>query len=285
VSRDTFSCWIVCLGMVFLVFFGGYSQPQPQVHASESEKGSIIRHSNLPIDQHRHDLNSILSVQQSGFNWEPLSYNSEAMSSNYAGYEVHQGSGNFSTVSGSWTMPTVKCPLKQSSEAAFWVGLTGRGGQSTIAQVATIGSCQNGQALYEADWELFPATAQVIDNPIRPGDNLSATVTYGNGTFHLALSDVQQAWSFSIAQSGNASNASIAECITEAPTLVSGGTQTGITNLANFGSVSMSCLADEAPIGSYSELFQYQMIAENAIGSTSALDSAGSNFSVTWEGK
>jgi hypothetical protein len=211
---------------------------------------------------------------------------STQISSNYAGYTAqYEGNGNFSNIVGTWTMPTIHCSANETSEAAFWVGLTGRAQQPTIAQIATIGTCQKGQANYEADWELYPALAQTITNPIQSGDQISATVSYQKGRFHLTMHDSQQGWSFSTSQGGTATNATVAECITEAPTIVIGDTQRTITNLANFGQVNISCQANNTPIGNYTLLSQYQMVAGNATTSTSSLGASGSDFSVIWQGK
>ncbi|HEY4384876.1 MAG TPA: G1 family glutamic endopeptidase [Ktedonobacteraceae bacterium] len=212
---------------------------------------------------------------------------SAAVSSNYAGYIAQQAGGsNFSSVESSWNMPTVTCSPGETSEVAFWTGLTGNQSQhNTIAQVAVIASCHSGRASYGADWELFPATAQTIAHTVQPGDTISARVAYQNGQFQLTMHDAQQGWSFSVNRPGSASNATVAECITEAPTLIQAGTQHNITDLANFGRVNMSCQADGTPIGAYPQLSQYQMIAANATASTSGLNSSGSEFSVTWQGK
>jgi len=224
-------------------------------------------------------------VNPDGQRYGSVRASSAAVSSNYAGYVARQAGGsNFSSVESSWNMPAVTCSPGETSEVAFWTGLTGNQSQhNTIAQVAALASCQNGKASYGADWELFPATAQTIAHSVQPGDTISARVAYQNGQFQLTMHDAQQGWSFSVSRPGSASNAAVAECITEAPTLIHANSQHNITDLANFGRVNMSCQADNTPIGTYPQLSQYQMIAANATASTSGLDSSGSNFSVTWQ--
>jgi len=258
-----------------LVFLGG-CDTNPS-HYPKAQAKAILH----PAPQDLGNLTGAQHIKQN--NAHPAS---TQISSNYAGYTAqYEGNGNFSDVVGTWTMPAIHCSANETSEAAFWVGLTGKAQQPTIAQIATIGTCQNGQANYEVDWELYPALAQTITNPVQPGDQISATVSYQQGQFHLTMHDARQGWSFSTSQRGSATNATVAECITEAPTLVIGGTQRTITNLANFGQVNISCQANNTPIGSYTQLSQYQMVAGNAATSTSSLGPSGSDFTVIWQGK
>ncbi len=304
-GRNTVSYHLSALPilLVFLAFSIQCSNSQSLSHFLFPQMHATIGTSLVPTMQHLYNLNvkqhnkttidfkSVATSKQLLMNpdrsqYGQVSYITQQISSNYAGYAAQETDGSsFTNITGSWIMPSIQCATHETSEAAFWVGLTGQSQQNTIAQIATLGICQGGQVRYEADWELFPALAQTIPHTIQPGDMISAGVSYTGGQFYLTLQDSQQNWSFSVNRPGSTISATVAECITEAPTLVVGGTQRSITNLANFDQVNITCQADNASIGSYGQLSQYQMIAENATASPSTPNNSDSSFNVTWQGK
>ena len=57
------------------------------------------------------------------------SANAAATSTNWAGYAAAGPAGTFTSVSSSWTQPTVTCSGQQTF-SSFWVGLDGDGTQS-----------------------------------------------------------------------------------------------------------------------------------------------------------
>src|SRR5690349_15017483 len=88
------------------------------------------------------------------------------VSQNWAGY-VAGGSSpgkQFSSVSGSWVQPTVKCGAGQTY-SAFWVGLGGSaGGSSALEQTGTQADCTaDGGTEYYAWYELVPAAPVKLD--------------------------------------------------------------------------------------------------------------------------
>ncbi len=65
---------------------------------------------------------------------------SQVQSTNWSGY-ADTGSG-FSTVTGSWTEPSVSC-TSQTSLAAFWAGIDGYSSTS-VEQDGTLAECYGG---------------------------------------------------------------------------------------------------------------------------------------------
>ena len=102
----------------------------------------------------------------------------------WSGYSAH--SGDYTTVSASWTEPTVDC--RTGGEVVFWGGLDGDGNDN-VEQTGTHVLCRNGKAIHTGWWETYPCY-NIIDynHVVQPGDKISSTVTdNGNGTYRLYL--------------------------------------------------------------------------------------------------
>jgi hypothetical protein len=163
--------------------------------------------------------------------------NPTAQSINWAGYAVTGRNGTFHSVSASWTEPRANCTgVSGRTLSSFWVGLDGANSGS-VEQLGTDADCQGGTPHYFAWWEMFPLPSVNLRSPVRPGDHLSASVTFrgvGKG-FALFIKDSTRHWSRTIVKL-HAEARSSAEVITEAPALLIGG-QIVIQNLTNFGAV------------------------------------------------
>ena len=152
-------------------------------------------------------------------------------STNWSGYAV-TGS-RFTSVSASWTEPTAKC--SGTAYSSFWVGLDGDT-SNTVEQTGTDADCSGSTPQYYAWYEMYPKFPTNLSGTVRPGDNMTASVTTnGSGSFTLTISDTTQRWT-------NTTNARLkraalasAEVIAEAPS--SSG---GVLPLANFGTVGFS---------------------------------------------
>jgi hypothetical protein len=223
-----------------------------------------------------------------------------ACSTNWSGYAVTGSNGAYSSVSTTWTQPTITgCSssdptglTKNSPYAAFWDGLDGYNSTS-VEQTGTIGYCSGATAEYYAWYEMYPAGSVVFSNQVAPTDQMSASVTYspatttgGHGrkstasTYTLTLIDTTAHWTASKTITTTTTYArSSAECITEAPSYQA------VLPLADFGTVNYSsCEANGSRLTSSSSgLEQITMIngAGATKSSTSSLDSFG-DFSNTW---
>ena len=101
-------------------------------------------------------------------------------STNWSGYAV-TGS-RFTSVSASWTEPTVKC--SGTAYSSFWVGLDGDT-SNTVEQTGTDADCSGSTPQYYAWYEMYPKFPVNLRGTVRPGDHLSASVTTnGNRLVH-----------------------------------------------------------------------------------------------------
>jgi hypothetical protein len=156
----------------------------------------------------------------------------KTISQNWSGFVAN--GGKFTSVSGSWTVPTVDCSSTPDGVVALWVGLDGAGSR-TVEQTGTFSACQQGSASYAAWYEAFPAASILLSNPVGPGDTMSASVTsVGSNTFTLVLTDNSRGWTSTnnIQVRGRLASA---EAIVEAPSV-----HGQIVPLANFGTAGFN---------------------------------------------
>lgn len=133
--------------------------------------------------------------------------------SNWGGY-VAQGS--FSSISGSWTEPSVSCNSTNDLFAP-WVGLDGYGSDS-VEQTGVQTDCSSGSPVLSAWYEMYPAAPVYWNDAVSEGDSFSASVvSNGGGSYTLKLTDNSRGWSHTINQNLDADNAS-AEAVIESPT-------------------------------------------------------------------
>jgi Peptidase A4 family len=207
-----------------------------------------------------------------------------AESTNWSGYAVTGANGAFKSVSASWTEPTATCTSSgrgrrgSDSYAAFWVGLDGYSSDS-VEQTGTDSDCAGTTPQYYGWYEMYPAYPVDFSNTVKPGDAMSASVTFsGTETYTLVLHDATQNWTQTVTENESGLDRSSAEVITEAPS-----SSSGVLPLANFGTVNYSVsAANGTSLGSQSPT---EIIMINNSGadkdSTSAIGSGG-GFSNTW---
>jgi Peptidase A4 family len=134
-------------------------------------------------------------------------------SSNWSGYAE---TGTFTSVSGSWTVPTVSPGAVTTTRGRFggssttawysatWLGIDGFN-DSNLIQTGTEQDYYGGAAHYSAWWEILPAAETVISEPVNPGDVMTATitktptqVTVGGGGFGRGHSTTEYKWTITI---------------------------------------------------------------------------------------
>ena len=200
-------------------------------------------------------------------------------STNWSGYAVTGANGAFSSVASSWTEPTATCTSRRSHQySSFWVGLDGYNSNS-VEQTGTDADCSGRTPQYYGWYEMYPAYPVNFSNTVRPGDSMSASVTFsGTETYTLVLKDSTLGWTRTITQNQTGLARSSAEVITEAPS-----SNTGVLPLANFGTVTYSVsAANGTSLGSQNET-GIVMIDNSGQDkdSTSAINGSG-GFSNTW---
>jgi hypothetical protein len=204
--------------------------------------------------------------------------NASATSENWSGYAESGAPGTFTSVSSFWTEPTVTCAAQQTF-SSFWVGLDGDGTQS-VEQTGTEADCNNGVATYQGWFEMFPNAPVFYNNPVAPGDTMSASVVAnGGGAFTLTLSDQTRGWTQTTSQTSATAQLGSAEIIAEAPSDTN-----GVLPLSNFGTVNFAnAMINNAALAAASPT---ELTMVSAAGVTEATPSAvtnGDDFSVTWD--
>jgi Peptidase A4 family len=159
------------------------------------------------------------------------------------------------------------------------VGLDGFD-SSSVEQTGTDSDCSGGTPDYYGWYEMYPAAPVYFNDPVQPGDSMSASVSVsGSDAYTLVLTDNTEGWNETetIQESGLADSS--AEVITEAPS-----SSTGPLPLADFGTINFS--GSTANGGSMDSQNPTQIIMVGSSGdqldTTSPMDSSG-DFSNTWE--
>jgi hypothetical protein len=196
-------------------------------------------------------------------------------STNWSGYAA-TGS-KFTSVSSSWTEPTVLC--SGTAYSSFWVGIDGDT-SSTVEQTGTSADCSGSTPQYYAWYEMYPKYPTNLSNPVSPGDSISASVTTdGVGRFTLTISDSTQHWTYQTTQRLHSAALASAEVIAEAPS-----SRSGVLPLANFGSVSFgSSTANGASLASAPNLDPITMVSGSTVKAQPSSISSNGSFSVSWK--
>lgn len=211
---------------------------------------------------------------------------------NFSGYIDYAGSGQtFTSVSASWTVPTVTCQPGETSWAAQWPGI---GDSTTVQQDGTETDCQSGTPDYWAWYEMYGDAA--VNNgyaqelppatyPVSPGDVMNGSVSLSGTTWLLSLADATANWSFSIqfpSPAGGLSQGS-AEWMVEDPDGCSPQCQT----LAQYTPVAFtSATATEngqgGPISAFAATTLQIEQNSTLLSAPGALNATGDGFTDTW---
>jgi hypothetical protein len=219
-----------------------------------------------------------------------------ATSGNWAGY-VATGK-SFSSVAGSWVVPTAKSDSQGYS--ATWVGLGGASGSSSaLEQVGTQSDYVNGKATYTAWYELVPKAAVTLKLTVHPGDHITAKVTVDGTTVTVSITDTTTGRSTTKVLRMADPDTSSAEWIAEAPSVESGGGYQ-VVPLADFGKVTFTratataaghtgaitnsdWTAERIDLIASASGYAAPVEAESSAEATaSTLAAGGSSFSVSW---
>ena len=195
-------------------------------------------------------------------------------STNWSGYAA-TGS-RFTSVSASWTEPSVVC--SGTAYSSFWVGIDGDT-SGTVEQTGTDADCSGSTPQYYAWYEMYPKFPTNLGNPVQPGDALSASVTTdGVGRFTLTIADSTQNWTFTTTQRLKSAALASAEVIAEAPS-----SRSGVLPLADFGAVNFAnATANGVSLASLNPDPITMVSGSTVKAQPSSISSSGS-FSVTWQ--
>jgi len=164
----------------------------------------------------------------------------------WSGYVVTGNEVSFSSASGTWVEPSVRC-RKGGAPAlsTVWVGIGGyANGSNVLDQVGTDANCsRSGQASYFAWFELLPDIAHDIVGKVEAGDTMIGSVTIaGVNLIDVKLENATRRWTFDRKIQAGSPDRTSAEWIVEAPYSCVRFT-CHQAPLANFGSVSIRSIA------------------------------------------
>jgi len=168
----------------------------------------------------------------------------EQVSTNWAGQLVttKHATGSFSSVSGTWVVPTATCSAGQGAYSAVWVGLGGyREDVEGLEQLGTEQDCsRNGSATYGAWLEILPAGPVVIKLQVHPGDTASASATVAGHSVTFRLRDLTTGAHYVSTRHATVVDVSSAEWIVEAPSSCSSLDRCTTLPLAKIGTTAFA---------------------------------------------
>ncbi len=208
-------------------------------------------------------------------------------SENWSGYAAT--GGTFSSVSGSWTVPSVTCPAETNTYTSQWIGIDGYA-SDTVEQDGTLAACLSGTPHYNAWYEMYGDEA--VDEgaevalssssyPVSPGDAMTASVSVADSVWTLAIADTTRGWSYSIEIPWAAPWRSSAEWIVERPEVGYSLSELADFASASFTGASASDGTTSGPISAFS--FQpIEMDGSTLLAAPGPLDPGGEGFADTW---
>jgi hypothetical protein len=229
----------------------------------------------------------------------------QSVSANWSGYVLQDplfAGLQFTSVTGTWTVPVANCTSGSNSSAAFWVGLGGSSDTASgLEQTGTGSDCSNGTAKYYAWYEILPAASVQVPLKVNPGDQITTSVNVKGTTVLVQIKNRTRKTTFTKALQVAAPDVSSAEWIAEAPSACTAGGRCTVLPLANFGTVTFTRAAAIAsghpgtisdptwandPISlvpqSASRFFGALSSSSTAGATPGALSADGRSFGVSW---
>ena len=219
-------------------------------------------------------------------------------SNNWFGYNqglLEQGSKQFHSITGDWTVPTVsQHSAGQDESSSDWIGIGGGCidaactlTDNTLIQTGTEQDVSSGTPTYSAWYELVPVPSlEITSLTVSPGDRMHASISEtvsGADIWNITITDVTKNQTFTTTVPYPSTHAS-AEWIEETP-LVFGTGGAGLASLPNLTNPRFdSATTNGAPAGlKSSEQVQLTDSSGAVIGSPSAPDAQADGFSAcTW---
>ncbi|MGH3159168.1 MAG: G1 family glutamic endopeptidase [Streptosporangiaceae bacterium] len=198
--------------------------------------------------------------------------------SHWSGYDAT--SGGYTSVSASWTQPSVNC--SQGGDVVFWVGLGGGTAKSdSLQQNGTFVQCEGSTPVYSAWWETYPCNDITnYGGTVKAGDKITAsTVNMGGNKYQLTVTDSTEGWSVDPTKTGcDGGTEATAEVITETPGI--GG---GLADLPNYKNVKYtSATINNAALASANPAKVVMKRGTVIMNETTAI-TGGNSFRNTWE--
>jgi peptidase A4-like protein len=215
-------------------------------------------------------------------------------SNNWFGYNqgtLEQGTKQFHSITGDWTVPTVsRHTAGQSAASSDWIGIGGgcvdarcTVGDNTLIQTGTEQDVSaSGARSYSAWYELIPAPSLRINMIVRAGDHMHARIAEtvsGSNVWKITLKDVTRNETFTTTVPYSSTHAT-AEWIEETPLVI--GTDTGLAPLPNLSRISFDRGTTNGASAGLKASEKIQLIDGNGkvIGTPSAPDAQRDGFAV-----
>ncbi|MDQ2912931.1 MAG: G1 family endopeptidase [Chloroflexota bacterium] len=152
-------------------------------------------------------------------------------SSNWSGYAAN--GGTFTSVTGTWTVPTVAAT--SSGADATWVGIGGLTSRDLI-QAGTQAMVDGSGTVEYSSWiEMLPASSRPVPLTVTAGDSVTVTITQQTGNdWLIAMKNNTTGGTYNVTVQYSSSNSS-AEWVQEAPSI-----GRGLVSLDQFGTVQFN---------------------------------------------
>lgn len=197
---------------------------------------------------------------------------------NWAGYV--STSGNYTSVSGSWIVPTVTQSAENVADAT-WVGIGGVATNDLIQAGTEAIPDSNGSLAYEAWYETLPQDSVTVPLSISAGDSVSVSITeVSTDLWQIAFDDATTGKTYTTDVRYDSSQSS-ADWIEEMPVEVN-----GVVSLDNFGEVNFTSgyAIQNGQVVTIASSGAKALTMDNAEGQPTAtpstLGATGSSFSV-----
>lgn len=206
-------------------------------------------------------------------------------SGNWSGYADDNGR-SYTTVTAHWKEPTVTCPSKGDTMAAFWVGIDGYD-SATVEQDGSLAWCDSGTPYHYTWWEMEPKyPIEFVSGGVKPGDQIEASVTRDGTKYTLKVSDTTTSGnSFTKYQYCAARTCadSSAEWVAEAPTRPDGKQYP----LAKFTpwtvqGATVKTSSQSGTISTFPDYFITMTSDSTVLAKPGLLNHTGSSFTDTW---
>ena len=198
-------------------------------------------------------------------------------SSNWSGYSA--SGGTFTSVTGTWTVPTVSATTAGAD--ATWVGIGGIDSRDLI-QAGTEATASGGEVSYNAWIEMLPASSKPISLGVNPGDSVTVTISEKSADqWTIALKNITTGGAYNTTVQ-YASSHSSAEWVQEAPSV-----GRGTVPLDDFGTLKFegASAVRDGQVKDLSSLGVQAITmingARQPIAVPSVLGSDGASFAVT----
>jgi Peptidase A4 family len=176
---------------------------------------------------------------------------------NWAGYAVSRSGVRFNSIQATFFVPYLTCSKALGQTlSSDWVGLDGFVGKPDSVEQGGVGAdCSAaGKASYYAWWETFPKAETKAALSVKPGDSITATVSYSTARkdFRITLTDNTRGGRFSVTRGCPAVKVgkkavtcprNSAEVISEAPATGTSAGKVVIARLSDYDAVSFGAIA------------------------------------------